>query len=257
MILTIDMGNSNIKIGVVQDPEHLVEERVTTDYDKSSLEYATDIMSVLNFYEIEKERVEGAIISSVVPPLTGIVSTAVRKVLKTEPLLVSSKMKKTIHLSKFKYPKGVGPDLIVGAEAAYSRYRRPVIIINMGTATTLTVVDDNAEFLGGVIMPGMMLSLQSLSKNTASLPEISLEKPGRVISRDTEQCMRSGIVYGTAGQIDAVIDRMQEELGTECAMVATGGMARFAIPYCSHAIDRDDALMMKGLMRLYEQNKEK
>ena len=255
MILTIDMGNSNIKIGVAESPDRVVEERVTTDYDKSSLEYATDIMSVLNFHELDKKEIEGAIISSVVPPLTGIMSTSVRKVLGTEPMIVSSSMKKHVRLSKFKYPKGVGPDLIVGAEAAFRDYGGPAIVINMGTATTLTIVDENAEFLGGVIMPGMNLSLQSLSNHAASLPEISLEKPGRVISRDTEQCMRSGIVYGTAGQIDALIDRMQAELGRECSLVATGGMARFAVPYCSHKIKRDDALMMKGLLYLYEQNR--
>ena len=255
MILAIDMGNSNIKIGIVKDIDHIIEERVTTAYDKTSLEYASDIMSVLDFHDIRKDDVSGAIISSVVPPLTGIVTTAVRKVLGIEPIIVSNKLKMDIKLSNFKYPRGVGADLLVGAQGAFCNYEAPCTIVNMGTATTITVVDENGEFLGGSIMPGMKPSANCLSTSTAILPEIDLDKPGRAISRETTQCMKSGVVYGIAGGIDAILDRIEEELGRKTTVVACGGMARFAIPYCRHEIITDDKLLMKGLLKIYELNK--
>lgn len=256
MILAVDMGNSNIKIGIVRDIDHIIEERVTTAYDKTSLEYASDIMAVLDFHDIRKEEISGAIISSVVPPLTGIVRTAIRKVLSLEPVVVASNLKMDISLRRFKYPKGVGADLIVGAQAAYQNYKMPCAIINMGTATTITVVDENGEFLGGSIMPGMKQSANCLSTSTAMLPEIDLDKPGKAISRDTTQCMKSGVVYGIAGGIDAILDRIEDEVGKKTQMIACGGMARFAIPYCRHDIVMDDKLLMKGLLRLYELNKD-
>lgn len=255
MILAVDMGNSNIKIGVVKDPENIIEERVTTSYNKSSLEYATDIMSVLNFHDIAKEEVEGAIISSVVPPLTGIFKTAVRKVLGFDSMIVSPEMKMDISLKRFRYPKGVGSDLVVAAEAAYTHYSVPAIIINLGTATTITAVDSEGDFRGGLILPGVMSGVKALSGSTALLPEISLEKPGRALSRDTEQCIRGGIVYGTAGSIDAVIDRMEGELGGPSTVIGLGGMARFILPYVNHKVIRDDALILKGLLKLYELNR--
>lgn len=254
MILAIDMGNSNIKIGIVRDAKDIIEERVTTAYDKTSLEYASDIMAVMGFHGVKKHEITGAIISSVVPPLTGTLVTAVRKVLGMDPLIVSNSIKMDIRLSKFKYPKGVGADLIVGAEAAYMNYKAPCIVINMGTATTITVVDDNAEFLGGSIMPGMKQSANCLSSSTATLPEIDLDKPGKAISRDTVQCMKSGVVYGIAGGIDAIVDKAVKELGKDCTIIACGGMAKFAIPYCRHKIKIDETLLMKGLLRLYELN---
>ena len=252
MILAIDMGNSNIKIGIVGEIDYVIEERVTTAYEKTSLEYASDIMAVLDFHDVQKKDISGAIISSVVPPLTGIVTTAVRKVLGIEPMIVSSDMKMDIALSRFKYAKGVGADLIVGAQAAFMEYNAPCIVINMGTATTITIVDSDGEFLGGSIMPGMKPSANSLASSTAILPEIDRDKPGRVISRDTVQCMRSGI----AGGIDAIIERAEKELGKKCEVIACGGMARFAIPYCKRKIVIDEKLLMKGLMRLYELNKD-
>ena len=254
MILAIDMGNSNIKIGVVTDPENIIEERVTTSYNKSSLEYATDIMSVLNFHDIQKSDFEGAIISSVVPPLTGIFASAIRKVLGIEAMIVSPELKMDISLKRFKYPKGVGADLIVAAEAAYKHYPLPCIIINLGTATTVTAVDEAGDFRGGLILPGVMSGVKALSGSTALLPEISLEKPGRALSRDTEQCIRGGIVYGTAGSIDAVIDRMEAELGGKSTVIGLGGMARFILPYVKHKVIRDDSLIMKGLLNLYTLN---
>ncbi len=254
MILAIDMGNSNIKIGVVSENK-IIEERVTTSIDKTSMEYAMDILAVLDFHGIEKGDLEGAVISSVVPPLTGVISSAVRKVLGKTPLLVSHKLKMDISLERMLYPEKVGADLIVGAQAAWSGFKAPVIIINMGTATTITVVNGAGRYLGGAILPGLRVSLNSLSTKTAQLPSISLEPPGKAIANNTVDSMRSGILYGNAGQIDGIIDRMEEELGESCSIVATGGLAGFVVPLCRHDIVLDKKLLMRGLWELYKLNK--
>ncbi len=258
MILAIDMGNTNIKIGVVDTIERIIEERVTTARNKTSLEYGQDILAVLNFHKIPVEAIDGAIVSSVVPGLTGTLGTAVRKAVGKTPIVVSCSMKMDIGLHKFMYPKGIGPDLIVGMEAAYHYYGGPCISVNMGTATTITVVDEDAEYNGGAIMPGMRTSLNALTANAAMLPEISLESPGRVISQNTVHCIRGGVIYGNAAQVDGIIERIESELGKECHIVGTGGMFRFVHPYCKNKdrIVRDDALLMKGLLRLYELNQD-
>lgn len=255
MILAIDMGNSNIKIGVLEDEEHMIEERVSTAYNKTSMEYAMDITAILEFHGIDKKHIDGAILSSVVPPLTGTLRTAVRKVLGKAPLLVRSNLHMHIGLSSMKYPEKVGADLLAGLEAANLAYPgEPVIVVTMGTATTMTVLTKEREYIGGVILPGLQVSLNSLSVGTAQLPAISLEKPGRVIANETAECMRSGILYGNAAQIDGLISRMEEELGMPCRVVATGGLARFVVPLCRHKIVLDKWLLMKGLLALYRQN---
>jgi len=254
MILTIDMGNTNIKIGVARTEKDIVAERVSTAYEKTSLEYATDIKNVLSFHNINTEDIEGAIISSVVPPLTAVMETAIRKFLRMEPIIVSKDLRLDLKFDHFANPSVIGSDLIVGAQAAWTRYRAPVIIVNMGTATTIMLVDKEAQFRGGVILPGMNISLNSLSSKTAQLPDIGLERPGSTMATVTSDCMRAGIVYGNAGQIDGIVQRMEEEIGEECSVVACGGMAKFVVQYCRHNIERDDLLLMKGLLEIYEKN---
>lgn len=255
MILAIDMGNTNIKIGVVKEHNEVVSERVSTTYEKTSLEYATDIKSVISFHNIDTKDIEGAVITSVVPPLTAVMATAVRKVFRMEPLIVSKDLNLDIKFDTFEDPSVIGNDLIVGAQAAWNMYKAPVIIVNMGTATTMMMVDKNAQFRGGVILPGMRISLNSLSSKAAQLPDIGLEEPGTTLATVTSDCMRAGIVYGNAGQIDGIIERMEEEIGEPCSVVACGGMAKFVVQYCKHKITRDDALLMKGLCDIYNKNK--
>ena len=249
MILAIDMGNSNIKIGIVKDKDHVIEERINTVYNSTSFEYAEHIENLFLHYGVRKEEFSGAIMSSVVPPLTAVLGAAVNKVLGVRPILVTNRLKTTVS-----FPEPVGADLVVGAEAAYALYQSPCIIVNMGTATTITVVDRDGVFRGGVILPGMKTALNALSQNAATLPAISLGKPGSTISFDTDECMRSGIIYGSAGQIDAIVARMEAELGYECKIIATGGMARFCVPYCSRSVKLMSSLLMIGLMKIYEEN---
>ena len=257
MILAIDMGNTNIKVGLVwdKDGEKINEERLMTDYNKTSMEYALMMMSIMDYYGVKKEDFDGAVLSSVVPPLTGVVETAVKKALGLSPVIVNGGMKMSISLDKFPIPEILGADLIIGAEAGFRLYKPPVIIISMGTATTLSLVGKDGRFEGGLILPGLKTSISALASGTAQLPEIDLSRPGSVITVDTMESMRSGIIYGSASQLDGLIKRMEAELGDTCTVVATGGLARFVIPYCSHPVQMDEKLLMKGLLMLYNENK--
>lgn len=253
MILAIDMGNSNIVIGGIDSRQTYFVERVTTNHQKTGLEYAINIKNILEIHGIDKSQIEGAILSSVVPPLNAAISSAVKKLFGFHPKLVGSGMKTGLNII-MDNPKTVGSDMIVDAVAASRDYPLPAIIIDMGTATTMSVVDKNGNYIGGVILPGLRVSLDSLSSKAAQLPSISLDIPPKVIGKNTIDCMRSGIMYGSASMIDGIIDRMEEELGQTAAVIATGGLSRFVVPLCRHAIHYDDDLLLKGLLILYEKN---
>ena len=254
MILAIDMGNTNIVVGGIDDTKTYFVERVTTDNHKTDLEYAVTIKNILEIHQVALHMIEGAIISSVVPPLNSTLSSAVKKITGRSPLLVGSGMKTGLNIL-MDNPKTTGSDMIVDAVAAIREYPAPLIIIDMGTATTMSVVDQAGNYIGGVILPGVRVSLDPLSGKTAQLPFISLEIPSRVIGKNTIDCMRAGIMYGNAATLDGIIDRMEEELGSKTTVIATGGLAKFITPLCRHEIIYDDALLLKGLLILYEKNK--
>ena len=254
MILTIDMGNSNIVIGGIDDSQTYFVERVTTNRGKTDLEYAVNIKSILEIPNVPVSSIEGAILSSVVPPLNNTILSAVEKICGFRPMLVGSGMKTGLNII-MDNPKTVGSDMIVDAVAAIRDYPCPIIIIDMGTATTMSVIDRSGNYIGGVILPGLKVSLDSLSGKTAQLPYISLETPGKVIGKNTIDCMRSGIMYGNAAMLDGLIDRMEEEIGEKATIIATGGLARLVTPLCHHSIDFEEDLLLKGLLILYEKNK--
>lgn len=256
MILAIDMGNTNIVIGGIDSEKIYFSERITTTHVKTALEYAINIKNILEIHGLDKSQFEGAIISSVVPPLNATLSSAVNKIFGFRPKLVGSGMKTGMNIL-MDNPKAVGSDLIVDAVAALKDYPCPIIIIDMGTATTMSVVDKSGNYTGGVILPGLKVSLDSLTSKTAQLPQISLDIPAKVVGKNTVDCMRSGIIYGTAGMLDGIIDRMEEELGEKATVVATGGLSRFVVPLCRHEITYDEQLLMKGLLILYEKNLDK
>lgn len=253
MILALDMGNTNIVVGGIDDKKTYFVERITTSHGKTDLEYAIHIKNILEINSIAVSQIEGAILSSVVPPLNSTLLSAVEKICGVKPMLVGSGMKTGLNIL-MDNPKTVGSDLIVDAVAALSEYPCPIIIIDMGTATTMVVVDQSGNYVGGVILPGLRVSLDSLSNRTAQLPHISLDMPGKVIGKNTIDCMRSGIMYGNASMIDGIIDRMESELGSKATIVATGGLSKFITPLCKHHIIYDDALLLKGLLILYERN---
>ena len=253
MILAIDMGNSNIVIGGIDGQKTYFEERITTDDRKTSLEYAIMFKNVLEIHKVKRNDIEGSILSSVVPPLNATVSSAVKKITGKKPLIVGSGMKTGLNI-KMDNPKTVGGDRIVAAVAAIAKYEGPIIIADMGTATTMDVVDRAGNYIGGVILPGVKVSLNSLVSNTAQLPRINLDVPKRVIGKNTVECMRNGIMLGNAAMLDGLIDRMQEEMGETATLIATGGMARFITPLCRHEILYDPDLLLRGLWILYSQN---
>lgn len=203
MILAIDMGNSNIVIGCIDDEKTYFVERLSTDKSKTALEYAMGFKTVLELYSINSSNIDGAIISSVVPPLTNVLAEAVRKIIGKLPMIVGPGVKTglNIHMDN---PKQVGSDLIVDAVAGLSEYGAPLIVIDMGTATTMSVVDKDKNYIGGIIMPGIRLSMDALASGAAQLYNVSLEEPRQVIGRNTSDCMKSGIVVGNAACIDGI-----------------------------------------------------
>ncbi len=253
MILTIDMGNSNIVVGGIDENKLYFEERITTDHRKTSLEYAIMLKNILEIHKVKRADIEGSIMSSVVPPLNAPLSSAVKKITGKKPMLVGSGMKTGLNI-KVDNPKTVGGDRIVAAVAAIAQFEGPIFIIDMGTATTLDVVDRSGCYIGGVILPGVMVSLNSLVSNTAQLPQINLDVPKRVIGKNTVECMRNGVIYGNAAMLDGLISRMEEELGEKPTVIATGGMARFITPLCDHEITYIPDLLLRGLLILYRQN---
>lgn len=255
MILAIDMGNTNIVIGCVDDSRIYFVERLSTDKTKTALEYAMGFKTVLELYDINSAEIEGAIISSVVPSLTKVLSEAVKKIIDKTPLIVGPGLKTglNIHMDN---PKQVGSDLIVDAVAGIAEYGAPLVIIDMGTATTMSVVDKDENYVGGVIMPGLRLSVEALASGAAQLYNVGLEAPKKVVGKNTPDCMKSGIVIGNAACIDGMIDRIEAELGYKLNAVATGGMAKVVIPLCKHKITVDDSLLLKGLNIIYDKNKE-
>lgn len=254
MILAIDMGNTNIVIGGIDDRQTYFLERITTNRFKTDLEYAINVKNILEIYGVSTADIEGAIISSVVPPLNATLISAVEKICGKTPMLVGSGMKTGINII-MDNPKSVGADRIVNAVAAVQEHKPPLIIIDMGTATTLCAIDQNGAYVGGAILPGLRVSLDALSAKTAQLPAISLDIPHHVIGKNTIDSMRSGIMYGNAAMLDGLIDRMSEELGGKPTVLATGGLSQFVAPLCRHKIICDDTLLLKGLLILYEKNK--
>ena len=252
MLLAIDIGNTNIVIGGIRDGEILFEARIATDHLKTSDQYAVDIRNILKLFEVDLRKVQDSIISSVVPPVFNSVCTAIIKLTQRQPIVVGPGIKTGLDI-RMDNPAQVGSDLIVDAVAAFHDYPTPLIVIDMGTATTMSLVGRGNVYLGGPIIPGLRVSLDALSSSAAQLFGISLEKPQRVIGKNTIECMRSGIMYGHAAMIDGMIDRMQEELGEPIAsVIATGGTSQFVVPLCRHKIIYDKDLLLKGLAILYE-----
>lgn len=253
MILTIDIGNSNIVFGCVEGEEIRFQGRVNTDRLKTSDQYCIDLKTLLEIYETPLEQIEGTIISSVVPQVLNSMQAAVRKLTGRNALVVGPGLKTGLNIL-LDNPAQMGASLVVADVAALREHEPPLILIDMGTATTISVLDKNGAHLGGCVCPGVRLSMDALTKNTSLLPGIQLEQPKRAIGRNTADAMRSGIMLGAASMLDGMIDRFEEELGYKCTVVATGGIARFVVPLCRHEMIYDRDLLIKGLAALYREN---
>lgn len=254
MILVVDIGNSNVVIGGVDGERIVFEARLRTEATKTSDEYCIDLKSILDIYGVDNSGIEGSIIASVVPQVLNTFQTAIMKLTGKKALVVGPGLKTGLNIA-IDNPSQTGADLVVGCVAALREHKAPLIVIDMGTATTMVVLDKNGALIGGSISPGVKISMDALTGGTALLPGLQLDQPKRAIGRNTIDCMRSGIMLGAACMLDGMIDRMEEELGYKTKVVVTGGIARFVVPMCRHEMSYDKDLLIKGLAALYRENK--
>ena len=253
MILAVDIGNSNIVLGGIQGDNIAFEARLRTEPTKTSDEYCIDVKIILDVYGFKREDVEGAIISSVVPQVLNSIKTAIKKLTGKTALVVGPGLKTGLNI-RVENPSQTGADLVVGSVAALREHKPPLIVVDMGTATTISVLDDSGALIGGCICPGVKISLDALTERTALLPGLQLDQPRKAIGRNTIDCMRSGIMMGNACMLDGMVRRMEEELGQKATIVITGGIAKFVAPLCKTSMIYDKDLLLKGLAFLYREN---
>ena len=253
MILAIDIGNTNIVLGCIENDRILFEARMATDLIKTSDQYCAELKTMLSLFEVAPENIDGSIISSVVPPVLSSFKTAIRKLTGCSALVVGPGIKTGLNI-RMDNPSEVGSDLIVAAVAAIAEYGAPLLLVDMGTATTITAIDESGAFVGGCICPGVKISMEALTGRTAQLPGISLDAPRCAIGKNTRDSMRSGIMLGAAAMLDGLLDRMEEELRAKVTVVATGGISKFVLPLCRRKMVYDRSLMLKGLKLLYTRN---
>ena len=253
MILTIDIGNSNIVLGGVRDEEILFEARLRTEATKTSDQYSVDLKILLDVYGIRTEDIEGAIIASVVPQVLNSLQTAIKKLTGKTCMVVGPGLKTGLDI-RLENPSQTGADLVVGCVAALREHKPPMIVIDMGTATTMVVLDQSGALVGGCIAPGVKISMDALTERTALLPGLQLDQPKKAIGRNTIDCMRSGIMMGTACMLDGMVERMEAELGCKTTVIITGGIAKFIVPLCKTPMIYDKDLLVKGLAALYRDN---
>jgi type III pantothenate kinase len=254
MLLAIDIGNTNIVLGMF-DGERLCKSwRVGTKTQVTADEYAVIIRELFSFEGFEFRQVLGVAVSSVVPPLLPLMVDLSRRYFQQEPLIITHETKAGIVL-RYDNPRDIGADRIVNAAAAYHLYGGPVVIVDFGTATTFCAVTKNGEYLGGAIAPGLKISAEALYQRAAKLPRVELVRPSAVIGRDTASAMQAGILYGYAGLVDALVDRMKEAFAPDARVIATGGLARLVAPDARTNIEVRPDLTLEGLRLLYELNR--
>lgn len=255
MLLTVDIGNSNIVLGVFEnDDKPRLTLRIKTDITRTMDEYAINFNSMLRINNIDISDLDGAIISSVVPNLSAPISNAVYKLINKQPLIVGPGIKTGLDI-RIDNPSQLGCDMVVDAVSAINSYGAPVIVIDMGTATTFSAIGKNAEYLGAAITPGVRISMNALASSAAQIFQINIENPKKAIGTNTTDSLKSGIVFGYAGMVDGMIDRFEKEIGVgSCKVVATGGLSGVIVPHCRHDIIYDKDLLVKGLYLIYNKN---
>lgn len=254
MIAAVDIGNSNIVIGFMNN-ERKVKflGRIRSDRQKTKEEFMIELKTLMDIYHVSFDGIRGVIISSVVPGLTDVVRRSMKQMTGFTPYVVGQGMKTGIRIAT-DHPASLGVDLVVDAVAAAEEYEGPLIIFDLGTATTCSVIDEKRAYLGTLIIPGIKISQDALSEKTSQLPYIRFEKPKHIIGKNTIESMQSGVIYGNASMLDGLIDIIQEELGRKVTVLATGGVAGLIVPYCKHKIKYEPNLLLKGLWYIYQKN---
>ena len=254
MILAVDIGNTNIVVGLIENEEILFTERLSTNHLKTEMEYANDLRTIFEICDIKKEQIEGGIIASVVPQITGIMKLAIEKLFRFKPLVVGPGIKTGINI-RLDNPSEMGSDRVADAVAATTEYSAPIIIVDMGTANTISIIDKGKNVIGGLLMPGVLVSLDALTAAASQLNGISIEKPKDIIGKNTRDCMKSGVIYGQASMIDGLIDRIEKRIGEKATVIVTGGLSKMIVPHCEHEVIHDENLLLKGLNIIYDMNK--
>lgn len=254
MLLAIDIGNTNVTLGAYDDTALAFTARLATDGRMTADQYAIEIKNVLSLHGLEYQNIEDCVIASVVPTVGNAISRAVSMLCDIVPLELGPGIKTGLNI-KIDNPAQLGADLVAGAVGAISEYTLPCIVIDMGTATTISVINSKGQFLGGAIAAGVRLTLKALSENTSQLPSINISAPNSVIGTNTVDCMRSGLVFGAAAMIDGLIEKMTLELDEIPTIVATGGLSKEIIAHCKSDIIYNENLLLDGLREIYERNK--
>ena len=253
MIFTVDIGNTHTGVGIYKDDDLVISERISTDTEKTDTEYAMQLSYILESNGVDRSEITGAVMSSVVPPINHDFANAVKKVTGHKPLIVGPGTKTGMRIN-VDDPGSLGADMVAAAVGGIALYGAPLIIIDLGTATTYSYIDDNGDFYGCVIMPGVVTGMESLVNNTALLPGIDFRPPKNVVMKDTIGCLQSGIIYGEAARIDGMIKKIKREMDTDPPVVATGGLAKVILPYCDSDVILDNDLVIKGLKEIYAKN---
>lgn len=253
MLLVIDVGNTNVAFGIFKGKDLIGEWRVATHLHKTADEYGILLVDLLQAQKMAPSKVKGAILSSVVPPLTPVFQEMARKYFSQEAMVVTHSLKTGIRIH-YDQPKEIGADRIVNAAAAYHLYGGPVVIVDFGTATTFCVVSESGDYLGGAIAPGLVISADALFSRAAKLPRVELIKPKSIIGRDTVSSMQSGMIFGYVGLVNEIVHRIHREIGTEALVVATGGLSSLIAPECNVIQKIRPTLTLEGLMIIYGLN---
>lgn len=254
MIAAVDIGNSNIVIGLMDEQRQVhFSGRIRTDRQKTKEEFMIELKTLLEIYHMTLDDVQGVIISSVVPGLTDVVRKGMEQLTGLNPLVVGRGIRTGIRIVTDQ-PASLGSDLVVDAVAATEEYSGMIAIFDMGTATTCSVVDEKRSYLGTLIMPGIKISQDALTERTSQLPYIRFEKPKHMIGKNTIESMQSGLIYGNAAMVDGLIERLEAEVGGEMTVVATGGIAGIIVPFCRKKIIYEPDLLLKGLWYIYHKN---
>lgn len=254
-ILTIDVGNTNTVLGVYQDNDELVfDARIETNASRMADEYVLLFMNALALHGLNAKEFEGAVLSSVVPPVTEQIRAAVEKLFGISAMVIGPGIKTGLNI-RIDDPSILGADLCCAAVAAKAYYPLPCIIIDLGTASKVLAVNAAGEFLGGAIAGGLKMTFESLASGTAALPLISAGKVERAIGTNTADCMRSGVILGMAGMLDGLIERFEAEMGKAKSVVATGGFSSVILPECRRKMIHDPQLLLKGMMVMYRKNR--
>ena len=256
MLLAIDIGNTNLVIGCIENDKILFKARIATDAIRTSDQYGVEIKNMMEAFGVQVKDIDDCIISSVVPPVFNSVKTGVIKVIRKQPMVVGPGVKTGLNIRMEFNSQQLGADIVANAVSALEKYPVPIIMIDMGTATIISYISEKRTYEGGLMFPGVRLSLDALSDHAAQLSDISLQYPKNLIGKNTEDCMRNGIVYGTAGMLDGIIDRIRDTIPGEMpTIVATGNNAPVIVRYCRNRVVYDKYLLMEGLWTIYHKNR--